>query len=938
MGYAFGMPLNKLNSQQRAAVTAEKGLVRVVAGAGTGKTSCLTAKLAYEVQKGMKPDKILALTFTKKAGLELKHRLRSTLGVQSERIFAGTFHSYAHQHLCKVLTYSLITDNDVSDIIEHIAEQYGELEYSTQEIMSLLGYHRNLQKPYSDPILQKIEVEYKQVKLKNNLKDYDDLLEDFLILLQKKLFKFSFDLICCDEAQDNCRLQVSILKELISMQPTPNAFIIGDAMQCLPAGTLISDPNGVRPIETVCKNDLVYSSTGNTVNAAKVTDVFTKHFSGYLIEIKTKTGSSIKSTADHTHFAGYLPKETTSPKHFVYLMYKCGYGFRLGKTQQYINSRNTIGLKMRTNQEGADSLWVISAHNSDAEARLQEATLAANYGLPTAPFRHRRGGFSQEHIDSLFQTIPTYERAKKLLEDNLMFIEAPTHFPKASFSNRRTVTITLCGDVRQTLHRISCHGSNLEDAKKLSDYGFSIRKDHRKCWRYETSFKSYENLIEQAHKIKSLIGARINQTCRFNGVTLPFCPASHVKPGMFVMTTKGLDEVVSTKVVKYEGPVYDLNIEASHNFIANDIFTHNSIYSWRGADLESFLNWGKLGAKDFPLAINYRSTKEVIKIANKVLGVMPGEARVNLVAIKDEEAAPVKIAKVGNSMDEVIYVTDKIRELHAKGHPYHSMCILYRAHYLSNNLQLKLADLRIPYNVWSGQNMLTASHIQDCICFLRAYTNPRDVVAWARVFRNLPKVGKVTGQKMAEAVIKCGIHAYENPVAEPIKRIFGTASSEHFINAVMAFYLPIVRENFPNSTKDQGVIKFLDFARSHKDLRQFVIDIMFTEKAETAENPGVTLTTIHQAKGLEWENVFVTGIYDGAFPSAKAEDPSEEFRLFYVALTRAKTNLFCTFPEQSIGQWSKPTTSIFFDILTGKLSDPNAVAASMCPGPKKQGR
>lgn len=570
------MPLSKLNSQQRNAVTAPKGIVRVIAGAGSGKTTCIMAKIVYEVQKGTPPNKIIALTFTKKAGMELKTRLRAQLGAVADRIYTGTFHAFAHQHLFKVLSYSLISDNDVHDIIDNLIEEYGDkLPYDASEVVSLLGFHRNLQKDYTDPILKKIEVEFKQVKLKNNLKDYDDLLEDFLTLLKKDFFKNDYELVIVDEGQDNSRLQNSITRELIKKHR--NLFIVGDGMQ--------------------------------------------------------------------------------------------------------------------------------------------------------------------------------------------------------------------------------------------------------------------------------------------------------------------------------------------------------SIYGWRGSDLNSFLSWSQDGATDYPLAINYRSTKEVIKVANRILEVIPGEAKVKLISVREKGATPPKVAKVGNGLDEVEYIASKIRELHAQGHPYHSMVVLYRAHYLSNALQLKLGEMRVPFNVWSGQNMLTAQHIQDCLCFLRAYTNPQDVVAWSRIFRLLPKIGKVTGQKLAQEVVRTGIHNYEESKVEAIKSIFRTTSDAHFINAVQSFYVPIVRENFPDSTKDVGVQKFLDFARAHKDLKQFVSDIMFSEKAESAENPGVVLTTIHQAKGLEWDNVFVMGIYDGAFPSGKTEMVDEEFRLFYVAVTRAKTNLFLTFPENSIGQWSKPTTSIFYDLLLNKVPD-----------------
>lgn len=561
--------LNKLNSQQRAAVESPKGIIRVVAGAGSGKTSCLTAKIAYEIQKGMAPEKILALTFTKKAGNELRTRLKQVIGDKADRLFAGTFHSFAHQNLVKAMTYSLVTDNDILDILKTLVEDKfnGNIAYQTGDLLGIISSHRNLQKEYADPNLKRLEMEYKAFKLKNGLKDYDDLLEDFLLLLRKNLFKFNHELVLADEGQDNSVLQSQITKELIKTHR--NLFLVGDAAQ--------------------------------------------------------------------------------------------------------------------------------------------------------------------------------------------------------------------------------------------------------------------------------------------------------------------------------------------------------SIYGWRGASLESFVSWDKEGCKDFPLAINYRSTGEVLKVANKILKSLPDGPKVELIPIRNEPNAPkAKLVKVANGLDEVNYIAKKILELKQQGHDFSSMAVVYRAHFISQTLQLKLAELGIPCTVWSGQNLLTANHIQDVVCFLRAYTNPRDVVAWSRIFRLLPRVGKVSAHKFAETTVSKGLNSVVNSTLLPVQMIFRAHNPQMFLNEVQNFYLPIVRESHPDTTKDQAVIKFLDFARSHPDLKKFVTDIIFSESTEK-ETTGVILTTIHQSKGLEWENVFVMGIYDGVFPSFRNEDQDEELRLYYVAVTRAKTNLFCTFPE--LTSKNQPAKHKFFDIL-----------------------
>jgi DNA helicase-2/ATP-dependent DNA helicase PcrA len=559
--------LKHLNSQQLSAVTAPKGIVRVVAGAGSGKTSCITTKIAYEVHNGIPPEKIIALTFTKKAGIELKTRLRKIIGEKSDKVFAGTFHSFAHQLLSKVLTYSLITDNDVQDILKTITEDYSNFSYQMGDLAGILCYHRNLQKPYHDPILKEVEIKYKEFKVKNKLKDYDDLLEDVLTLLKKDFFPLDYLLVIVDEAQDNSGIQSMITKELIKKHR--NLFIVGDAAQ--------------------------------------------------------------------------------------------------------------------------------------------------------------------------------------------------------------------------------------------------------------------------------------------------------------------------------------------------------SIYSFRGASLESFIDWSKEGVTDYPLSVNYRSSQEVLKVANRILAGMPDSPKVELVAVKDYPDAPkAKLVKVGNYLDEVNYIAQKILEFRNQGKSFDSMAVLYRSHFISQTLQLKLAELKIPFTVWSGQNLLTASHIQDVICFMRAYTNKKDIIAWARIFRLIPKVGKVTAQKLAETAISSGINSVNHGGISPIVDIFKTSDPKEFLKNVENFYVPVVQRDHPDTSRDVAVKKFLDFARSHPDLKKFISDIIFSDSLEKESN-GVVLTTIHQSKGLEWDTTFVMGIYDGVFPSFKNEEFFEELRLFYVAVTRAKTNLFCMFPEMT--QKMQPTKSMFYDLV-----------------------
>lgn len=539
----------------------------------THNTTTLTTKIAYEVKNGLPPSKILALTFTKKAGAELQHRLKKMIGSAADEVFAGTFHSFAHQYLSKAVEYTILPENDVDDVMKGILETYPQIQMSSGEVVGLISYHRNRQKPFTDIDIQNVATEFKDFKIKNKFKDYDDLLEDFLTLLKNDLWQFDYQLVVVDEAQDNNRIQSEITRELIKTHK--NLFIVGDGAQ--------------------------------------------------------------------------------------------------------------------------------------------------------------------------------------------------------------------------------------------------------------------------------------------------------------------------------------------------------SVYGFRGADVQAFIDWEKEGCKDFPLAVNYRSTKEVVKVANRILeGMTAKSAKVELIPVKEEEAPKIKAVKVKNGVDEASYVISKIKELRQAGHKYSSISVLYRAHHVSNNLQLKLAEQQIPFIVWSGQNVLTAQHIQDVICFIRAYTNPRDVLAWARIVKLLPGVGKVRGQHLSESIMKNGLSNCHEPGLTPIRNIFSQSSTSSFLNSVQHWYLPLLNAKNPdNPGKELGVKNFCKMALAQPNLKQFVSDLMLYDKKETELNEDkVILTTIHQSKGLEWENVFVIGIYDGVFPSYRTDDFEEEKRLYYVAVTRAKTNLTLTFPIETGS--GKPTKNQFLDLILAK--------------------
>src|SRR3984957_13405833 len=216
---------------------------------------------------------------------------------------------------------------------------------------------------------------------------------------------------------------------------------------------------------------------------ARVMERFVHHRKGRLVCLRLRSGTMIKSTPEHTHFAGYVLGETPQT-YFLYLMHKEGIGYRLGTSQVYTNgqAKPMVGFKQRALQEHADALWIIRTHTSENEARIDEVITSLRFGLPTCPFVARKGkarnGFVHDagHLKRIFSSLDTLVSAERLLGEVGLDIDRPHHQPQGRNSNRRNIVITLCGDRRggTPMHRISVVGVSPKDRAVLEAMGLSV--------------------------------------------------------------------------------------------------------------------------------------------------------------------------------------------------------------------------------------------------------------------------------------------------------------------------------------------------------------------------------------------------------------------------------------------------------------------------------
>ncbi|MBD3379214.1 MAG: AAA family ATPase [Candidatus Omnitrophica bacterium] len=357
-----------------------------------------------------------------------------------------------------------------------------------------------------------------------------------------------------------------------------------------------------------------------------------------------------------------------------------------------------------------------------------------------------------------------------------------------------------------------------------------------------------------------------------------------------------------------------------------------SIYSFRGAKVENILKFPQRfkGAKIFKLETNYRSTPEILALANDSLANNINQFEKHLKAMCPSLEKPAMV-RVKDAYSQAAFIAQRVLELREEGIEMNDMAVLFRAHYQSAELEMELVKRGIPYVVRGGIRFFEQAHVKDVLAYLKLLVNPADEIAWIRTLTLCPGIGPGYAEKIYEAYRKGGrdIVAFvrsENIAAiVPRKAQAGYARFHKIMKALTdPSFDPVPGErielilengyethllaNFENA-KDRvdDIRELVNFSHEYGDLNSFLNDITLREsfKGETIagepeDDEQLVLSTIHQAKGLEWEVVMLLGLCEGQFPHPKAmgeeAEMEEERRLFYVASTRAKKYLYLIHP------------------------------------------
>ncbi len=382
-----------------------------------------------------------------------------------------------------------------------------------------------------------------------------------------------------------------------------------------------------------------------------------------------------------------------------------------------------------------------------------------------------------------------------------------------------------------------------------------------------------------------------------------------------------------------------------------------SIYSWRGANFQNILEFPKRypEARVFKIEMNYRSVPEILEIANAAIAANVQQFRKHLSATRESNAVKPALVALNDGSEQAQFVAQRILELRDEDVDLNDIAVLYRAHYHAIELQLELSRRGIPYQITSGIRFFEQAHIKDVTAFIRFVANPRDEVAFKRMVKLLPGIGNrsaenlwnvwdrslttvagggdpgseatstpggvaAPGYNFGERLLSMNVSARSKKAWEQLAHTLDEIApggqpnppSEMITSIVEAIYDDYAKVNFANyELRREDLNQLAAFSRQFKDVHEFLAQLALISNvdAEAAPNQGadkeaVNLSTVHQAKGLEFQAVFVIWLSDGMFPSSRSLDTrdalEEERRLFYVAITRARDELYLTYPHMRL--------------------------------------
>ncbi len=385
-----------------------------------------------------------------------------------------------------------------------------------------------------------------------------------------------------------------------------------------------------------------------------------------------------------------------------------------------------------------------------------------------------------------------------------------------------------------------------------------------------------------------------------------------------------------------QGEIVDLLASVHKNLtvVGDD---SQSIYSFRGADFENIIRFPDRypDAAVFKLETNYRSTQPVLELANESILNNRRQFHKNLFAIRSGGRKPT-VVPLQDELQQAEFVSQRILELRDEGVPLDDIAVLYRAHFHSMELQMELTRRGIPFVPRSGLRFFEQRHIKDVTSYLRVLVNPRDELAWQRIWNLIPGIGSKTAARLwkeiegngGSLVSRLGEDRFTGLIPARGKegwrgftRLMAKLSegaekspSELITHVMDSGYDDYLTNNFTNyQSRIEDINQLANFSTMFGSTESFLSELSLLSSIggeDVAygglEDERLVLSTVHQAKGLEWRVVFVIWAADSSFPSGRSMREEggleEERRLFYVAVTRTKDDLYICYPLITSGR------------------------------------
>lgn len=384
-----------------------------------------------------------------------------------------------------------------------------------------------------------------------------------------------------------------------------------------------------------------------------------------------------------------------------------------------------------------------------------------------------------------------------------------------------------------------------------------------------------------------------------------------------------VDEYQDSNRLQHELILMLTNQDSNIMIVGDDA---QSIYSFRGAEHQNILFFPKSfeNCQIYKIEENYRSTTPILNFTNSIINNSNFSYKKNLFSSKTNGEKPI-ILSTKNERQQSLFLVQQILETREDGTPLSDIAVLYRSNFNSFDLEIELNKANIPFKKFGGMRFIESAHIKDVLAYLKIIHNENDIVSIHRILRLFPGIGNATINKISQQ--------YHNSKSNIIEYISSTnrlkskddliiffglidelrknyqSNLDILIDKVINYYTPILTLNYENDNKRlQDLETLKQIASRYNSLDDFITELSIEPaiasvediEGESNDDEFITLSTIHSAKGLEWKYVFIVWALDGKFPTTKSasklDSLEEERRLFYVASTRAKDNLYITYP------------------------------------------